>query len=105
MMCKTCENLDSNANGLYCMVVGCSCPLDLTRFSCPYYKPNNKSSIQLKSVKWCLVSLNLLGSHVSLRNKNGYIGGGSVKQVISRYGDMLVEKSFLIDNVLVLFVV
>lgn len=38
MTCQTCDNLDSNGNGLYCMIQDCTCSPMLA--GCPYYEPN-----------------------------------------------------------------
>lgn len=61
------------------------------------------------TVKWVLLSLNLNEfTHVVVRRhaKPGieYLGGGSVSSVLSRFGDMLIEDSCIIDGVFVLYV-
>ena len=62
-----------------------------------------------KTVKWVLLSLNLENySHVSIR-KHGqncveYLGGGTVSRVLSRFGDMEITDSCIIDNVLCIYV-
>ena len=55
-----------------------------------------------------LIALNLQYAHVSIRCKapDGlkYLGGGDVASVLRRFGDYKVEKSYITDNVLILFV-
>ena len=108
MMCKTCENLDNNANGLYCMVANCSCSPMLENIYCPSYEPTTEVLKQLKTVKWVLHSLNLLYAHVVVRKKtqNGVVclGGGNTSQVIRRFGDCAVLHSSIVDGVLIVFV-
>lgn len=62
-----------------------------------------------KSVRWVLLSLNLLEyTHVSIRRRvKGeieYLGGGSVGSVLSRFPDKLVNYSTISDNVLIIYV-
>lgn len=61
------------------------------------------------TVKWTLMSLNLLPyTHVTIRRsgENGleYLGGGFGSNVIKRFGDEVVEKSMIIDNILCIYV-
>lgn len=61
------------------------------------------------TVKWILLSLNLIPySHVSIRRhlRPGieYLGGGSVGSCIRRFGDLLLDDSCIVDNVLVIYV-
>ena len=65
--------------------------------------------MMIKSVKWVLLSLNLLPfSRVSIRRHLHpgieYLGGGSVSSVLCRFGQELIEDSCIIDNVLVIYV-
>lgn len=108
MMCKTCENLYSNANGLYCMVVGCSCSPTLGNIYCPNYEPTTEVLKDLKTVKWVLHSLNLLYAHVVVRKvtKNGFdfLGGGATGDIARRFGNEYVLHSTIVDDVLIVFV-
>lgn len=63
----------------------------------------------LKTVRWVLYSLNLCCCHVSVRQKNKqglikYLGGGSMDSVINRFGAMYVIESYIVDDVLIMFV-
>ena len=63
----------------------------------------------MKSVKWVLLSLNLLPyTHISIRQhgRNGvvYLGGGRFSSVVERFGDRQIEDSCIIDNVLCIYV-
>lgn len=110
MICRTCENLDCNGTGLYCMIVDCACSVALSKVSCPCYEPIKELSVTMKSVSWVLRSLNLMDCHVVIRKRGKYfgqtetLGGGSVGSVISRFGSMSVVSSDVIGNVLYLYV-
>lgn len=57
----------------------------------------------MKSVKWILISLNLDYAHVVVTDTHGMpYGGGSPATVIERFGNMQVESSAIIDNILYL---
>ena len=63
-----------------------------------------------KTVKWVLISLNLIPySRISVRRHgaNGveYLGGGYCSSVLSRFGDMEIVDSCIIDNILILYVI
>lgn len=61
------------------------------------------------TVRWILISLNLVPySHVSVRRHLNpgieYLGGGSAGSCIQRFGNLLLEDSAVMGNVLVLYV-
>lgn len=61
------------------------------------------------TVKWVLMSLNLNEyTHVSIRRHlyhgMDYLGGGSVGSVLARFGNKEIEDSYIVDNVLVIYV-
>lgn len=61
------------------------------------------------TVKWVLLSLNLEPyTHISVRRHgtNGaeYLGGGRFFSVIERFGNMVIDDSYIIDNVLCIYV-
>lgn len=110
MICSSCINLDYNGYGQYCMISDCSCPIVEPKKYCVNYEPEEDTLAYLKSVNWVLRSLNLMSCHVVIRKRGKLLGqtetlgGGSVADVISRYGSMTVESTDVIDNILYLYV-
>ncbi len=108
MLCSECLNLDSNGNGVYCMIADCGCSLLLPKVECPNYEPKPN----LKSVKWVLQSLNCCEyCHILVRRKGRLfgqtetLGGGSAHSIIRRFGSELVYTTEVVENSLVIYIV
>lgn len=60
------------------------------------------------TVKEILLGLNFSSNHICIKIKEGNhivpLGGGTPDRMIRLYPDCIVERSVIIDNVLVLFV-
>lgn len=61
------------------------------------------------TVKWTLISLNLLPhTHIAIRRHTSsgvdYLGGGDFMRVVKRFGDMEIIDSAIIDNILIIHV-
>lgn len=61
------------------------------------------------TVKWVLVSLNLNEyTHVAIRRHVAhgmiYLGGGTVASVLSRFGNEIIEDSYIVDDILIIYV-
>lgn len=62
-----------------------------------------------KTVKWVLLSLNLLPyTHIAIRRhgKDGveYLGGGCFTSVIKRFGNEIIDSSSIVDDILCIYV-
>lgn len=61
------------------------------------------------TVKWVLISLNLLPyNHISIRRHGTdgveYLGGGHFMSVIERFGNEVIVDSNIFENVLIIYV-
>lgn len=61
------------------------------------------------NLKWVLLSLNLAAyTHVLVRKKDesgfSYMGGGCASAIIDRYGNETVERAYIEDNKLVVYI-
>lgn len=62
-----------------------------------------------KTIKWVLLSLNLCEyTHVVVRRRAKdrtpiYLGGGSVADVLQRFGDLTIMDSMIAENILVIY--